>query len=112
MYDYENSNKPKHEDGDSSFKNSLNDHKPKSVSKYDNEEDVLNLGVDNYTDLMDQLHPLREAELVDIFPALKLFMKSEEEEGGGRQTMIGKKIQLDMEKKNSDRMTMARKSMK
>jgi hypothetical protein len=48
----------------------------------------------NFDDLMNQLHPLREAELVDIFPALKLFIKNDEdEEGGGRQTMIGKKIQ-------------------
>ena len=83
------------------------------IGKKESEEDNLGGGADNnYYNLMDQLHPLREAELVDIFPALKLFMKSEEEEGGGRQTMIGKKIQLDMEKKNSDRMTMARKSMK
>jgi hypothetical protein len=63
------------------------------IGKKESEEDNLGGGADNnYYNLMDQLHPLREAELVDIFPALKLFIKSEDEEVG-RQTMLGKKIQ-------------------
>jgi len=61
---------------------------------------------------MDQLHPLREAELVDIFPALKMFMNDDVPEGGGqRKTMIGLKIEEAEAKKNSDRKTKARASL-
>lgn len=48
------------------------------IVEIDNEEDILSLEYDNYRELMDQLHPLREAELVDIFPAMKIFMSNEE----------------------------------
>lgn len=61
---------------------------------------------------MDQLHPLREAELVDIFPALKIFMNNDEPEGGGgRKTMLGMKFEENEAKKNSDRKTKARASI-
>ena len=50
---------------------------------------------------MDQLHPLREAEFVDIFPAFKFFMKNDEREE--RQAMLGMKIQEAENMKNSGR---------
>ena len=63
----------------SSFKDRSSENKPKStigkmIVEIDNEDDILSLEYDNYRELMDQLHPLREAELVDIFPAMKIFM--------------------------------------
>ena len=82
------------------------------IVEADNEEDILSLDVDNYADLMDQLHPLREAELVDIFPALKLFIKDEvPEDGKTRQTAIGLKLAESEAKKNSDRKSKARASL-
>jgi hypothetical protein len=33
--------------------------------------------MDNYHELMDQLHPLRNAEFIDVFPFLKVFEKPE-----------------------------------
>ena len=48
---------------------------------------------DNYNELMDQLHPLKDSAYVDIFPALKVFQGNEEEEEQiKRQTMITKKL--------------------
>jgi len=49
------------------------------------EGDILSLD-DNYRELMDQLHPLREAEYQDIFPALKFLSSPEKEDA--RKTMI------------------------
>lgn len=48
---------------------------------------------DNFNELMDQLHPLKDSAYVDIFPALKVFQGEEEEdEQIKRQTMITKKL--------------------
>jgi len=73
------------------------------IEQVDNEDDILSMEYDNYRDLMDQLHPLREAEMVDIFPLLKLFMQDTEQDGEGRTTMVASKLQEKMEKKESDR---------
>ena len=48
------------------------------IVELDDEEDIGSLEYDNYRDLMDQLHPLRTAELIDIFPAFKFFMKKDD----------------------------------
>jgi hypothetical protein len=55
------------------------------IVEIDDEDDILSLEYDNYRDLMDQLHPLREAELIDIFPALKIFISNDDEK---REAMI------------------------
>jgi hypothetical protein len=49
------------------------------IVEINDEEDILSLDYDNYRDLMDQLHPLREAEIMDIFPAMKIFFKNDDE---------------------------------
>jgi hypothetical protein len=43
------------------------------IVEIDNESDILSMEFDNYKELMDQLHPLRKAEFIDIFPFLKVF---------------------------------------
>ena len=48
------------------------------IVEMDDEDDILSMEYDNFRDLMDQLHPLREAELIDIFPAVKMFINTDE----------------------------------
>ena len=50
----------------------------KIIQEVDNESDILSLEQDNYWELMDQLHPLRGAEMVDIFPVLGYFKNEEQ----------------------------------
>ena len=45
----------------------------KMIQEADNESEVESLEQDNYWELMDQLHPLRGAEMADIFPVLAYF---------------------------------------
>ena len=48
------------------------------IVEINDEEDIMSLEYDNFRELMDQLHPLREAELIDIFPAIKIFYSNDE----------------------------------
>ena len=48
------------------------------IVEIDGESDIMSMEYDNYRELMDQLHPLRNAEFIDIFPALKVFERPEE----------------------------------
>lgn len=43
------------------------------ICEVQNEDDILSLEQDNYWELMDQLHPLRGAEMADVFPVLHYF---------------------------------------
>ena len=61
---------------------SKSDNKPKGflgqmIVEIDGESDILSMEMDNYKELMDQLHPLRNAEFIDVFPFLKVFESPE-----------------------------------
>ena len=66
------------------------------IVEIDGESDILSMDYDNYIELMDQLHPLRNAEFIDIFPFLKVFEKAEIK--SARENQIVENMKIEKEK--------------